>query len=223
MSDSRPNHRRKVSLATVIVLVLTTAVSTAVLAGHQFSDVPESNQFHGSISWMADNEITVGCNEAGTEFCPGDNVRRETMASFMRRFAQTFGAVSDTVTGLSDTLTVDSTTGVELASITVTPKAEANVVLNAHASLSKSTSAEGRYDIEIRSASCEGELISDIRWRGNMNTEASFQVLPVSLTGSGVVSADTTYVLCAAWGEGGPHPDLTVYQRSLTATWSPTS
>lgn len=50
MSDSRPTRSRKVSVVTDVVAVLVTAVSTAVIAGHEFNDVPESNQFHGSIS-----------------------------------------------------------------------------------------------------------------------------------------------------------------------------
>jgi hypothetical protein len=222
MSDSRPNHRRKVSLATVIVLVLTTAVSTAVLAGHQFSDVPESNQFHGSISWMADNEITVGCNEAGTEFCPGDNVRRETMASFMRRFAQTYGAVGDSVLDFDSEVTVDDSAAFEVGSVEVTPKAEANVVLNGHATLEKTTTAEGRYDVTIKRDDCAGQLLARGRWRGNMNSEASFESVTVAVTGVDVVSETTTYVLCVAHGEG-THPDVAVNFRGLTATWAPTS
>lgn len=224
MSDSRSPMNRKLSLTTVLVLVLTTAVSTAVIASHQFTDVPDSNQFHGSISWLADNEITVGCNPpANDEFCPSANVRRETMASFMRRFAQTYGAVGDGVFDFSSTVTIDDAASYEVASVEVTPKAEANVVLNAHVSLTQPTSTEGRYNIAIRAGSCSGETVGIARWRPNVNTEAAFHGDTISLTGHHVTSTDTTYVLCVEHGEGGGHPDVTANMRGLTATWAPTA
>lgn len=50
--------------------------------------MPDSNIFHDDIAWLADAEVTKGCNPpANDEFCPGDNVRRETMAAFMHRLA----------------------------------------------------------------------------------------------------------------------------------------
>ena len=61
----------------------------AVFASHQFNDVPNSNIFHTGISWMKDNNITVGCNPpANTNYCPDDNVTRGQMATFMKRFAE---------------------------------------------------------------------------------------------------------------------------------------
>jgi hypothetical protein len=40
-----------------------------------------------AILWLADTEITVGCNAAGTKFCPSNVVNRGAMAEFMRKFA----------------------------------------------------------------------------------------------------------------------------------------
>ena len=225
MSDKQSPRMRRLTLTTVVALALTTMVSTAVIAAHDFpGDVPDSNQFHGSISWLADNEITVGCNPpANDEFCPSDNVRREQMASFMRRFAQTYGAVGDSVLDFNSEVTVDDSGPFEVGSVEVTPKAEANVVLNGHASLAKSTSVEGRYDVTIHRDSCDGELLARGRWRGNVNSEASFEGVTVSVTGVDVVDAATTYVLCVAHGEGAGHPDVSVNMRGLTATWAPTA
>jgi hypothetical protein len=60
-----------------------------VWASHQFTDVPDSHIFHTGISWMKDNNITVGCNPpANTQFCPDDNVTRGQMATFMKRLAE---------------------------------------------------------------------------------------------------------------------------------------
>jgi len=221
MSDSRPNHRRKVSLATVIVLVLTTAVSTAVIAGHDFTDVPNSNQFHGSITWMADNEVTVGCNDAGTEFCPTDNVRRETMASFMRRFAQTFGAAGDQVTTTTSTVTIDSTTATEVASIAVTPKDEAYVTLNAHVQVEANINEEARFNAEIRRDSCSGTTVGSAGWRAEQDIGA-FPHDTISVTGFDTVDVDTTYVLCVS-KEAPGSGDGTVYRRGLIGNWGPTA
>jgi hypothetical protein len=64
-------------------------VPVAVLASHQFNDVPDSHIFHTGISWMKDNNITVGCNPpANTNYCPDDNVTRGQMATFMKRLAE---------------------------------------------------------------------------------------------------------------------------------------
>jgi len=80
--------RRWTLLLTVMATVLI-SVPTAVWASHQFTDVPDSHIFHTGISWMKDNNITVGCNPpANTQFCPDDNVTRGQMATFMKRLAE---------------------------------------------------------------------------------------------------------------------------------------
>jgi hypothetical protein len=57
----------------------------------QFTDLAPLDQTNTaryySILWLADTKITVGCNEDGTQFCPGNVVSRGTMAEFMRKFA----------------------------------------------------------------------------------------------------------------------------------------
>ena len=59
------------------------AFPLVALANHQFSDVPNSNPFHGSISTIAAAGITTGCG--GGRFCPKDAVTREQMAAFLGR------------------------------------------------------------------------------------------------------------------------------------------
>ena len=77
--------RRAVIAVAVGMLVL----PAAAWAGHQFTDVPDSNIFHEDIDWMADNNITLGCNPndnpANTKYCPDENVTREQMAAFLHR------------------------------------------------------------------------------------------------------------------------------------------
>ena len=61
--------------------VINDRMATAVIAGHRFTDVPNSNIFHGDITWLADHDITRGCNPpANDRFCPTRFVTREEMA-----------------------------------------------------------------------------------------------------------------------------------------------
>jgi S-layer homology domain len=76
--------RRLVRLLTALaVTVAVLAFPIWALASHQFSDVPDSNPFHGDISALADSGVTAGCG--GGKFCPKDLVTREQMAAFMNR------------------------------------------------------------------------------------------------------------------------------------------
>jgi hypothetical protein len=79
-------------------------VPVAVFASHQFNDVPDSHIFHTGISWMKDNNITVGCNPpANTNYCPDDNVTRGQMATFMKRLAENNVVDAATLDGLDST------------------------------------------------------------------------------------------------------------------------
>lgn len=73
---------RKATLAfvgTALALVLT----PSGLAGHQFTDVPDTHPFHAEISVFKDTNITSGCT--ATEFCPDNTVKRQAMAAFIDR------------------------------------------------------------------------------------------------------------------------------------------
>jgi glucose/arabinose dehydrogenase len=54
-------------------------------ATQRFADVPPSNIFYAFIEEMAVRQITVGCDQQGTIYCPGDAVTREQMAAFIMR------------------------------------------------------------------------------------------------------------------------------------------
>ncbi len=46
----------------------------------------DANSLHqANINIMAENGITVGCDASGNLYCPGDNVRRDQMATFLGR------------------------------------------------------------------------------------------------------------------------------------------
>jgi hypothetical protein len=73
--------RRVGILLATVALALT--VPLAVFAGHQFTDVPNSNIYHADIDALVDSGVTTGCG--GTRYCPSNFVTREQMAAFMNR------------------------------------------------------------------------------------------------------------------------------------------
>ncbi len=216
MSQNRPRRLKRMSVVTTLALVLTTGLATAVVASNVFTDVPDSNQFHSSITWMSENEVTRGCNPpANDEYCPEDDVSREQMASFMRRLAQTEGTVGDQVTDASENIAIDSDSVFEVARIEVTPKAEANVSLNAHATIGASAASFGTY--HIHQDGCGGPVVAAGSWQiDTADTESTFAV-----TGVDVVADATTYVLCVDRETG--QPAAVTSTRALTATWAPTA
>ena len=81
--------RKYALLVAAAVLGALIAAPIAVYASHRFNDVPDSHTFHNAIDWMADNNITVGCNPpANDRYCPDEYVTRAQMAAFMKRLAE---------------------------------------------------------------------------------------------------------------------------------------
>ncbi len=220
-APSLKRPRRSVVMTAVIALVI--GIPTAVIAAHDFDDVPDDHLFHQDIDWLFDNNVTTGCNPSsgGNLFCPDLEVDRGQMAAFMRRLAGTFGADGSQVTGTGDPITVSSTDRVELLSVSVTPEDEATVTLDAHVQIEVETGADGQFEVVIARDSCAGDIVGAGAWRIQQDTGA----LPsntISVTGFDVVSADSTYHLCAEKGAPGSL-DGTALRRGLTATWAPTS
>jgi len=84
---------RRIALGAVAVIVL---VPTAVIAaGGTFVD-DDTSPFEADIEWLADAEVTRGCNSAAGLYCPNDAVTRGQMAAFMHRFADYLGAIDGT-------------------------------------------------------------------------------------------------------------------------------
>jgi hypothetical protein len=193
------------------LIIVTTALVVAPVtawAGHRFGDVPNTNIFHGDITWLADNDITRGCNPpANTLFCPKDNVTREQMAAFMRRNAQTFGTA-----GFAEIETValgGFPSNVEVATVTVDPKATAGVVLNT--SVGFGGAGGSTVWLSIREGSCTGSQLAFADTRKETGTES------ISLTAHAIVSTATTFKVCA-----GASPSADAAFRVLTAFWAPT-
>lgn len=80
----RVTRQRRVALS-IVALAGLLLVPVGVFASHQFTDVPNSNTFHSSISKVKLAGITSGCS--ATKFCPNDSVTRGQMAAFLARSA----------------------------------------------------------------------------------------------------------------------------------------
>jgi len=124
-----------VTLAALVGALVATPI--AVYASHQFTDVPNTNPFHADITWLADAGITKGCSP--TEYCPKDNVTREQMAAFLKRFADN-QAASQThgVAGYVTELTLGNSDSVSPKTATVTCPA-GKVILGGGANIGSGT------------------------------------------------------------------------------------
>lgn len=101
----------------LLVALALIAIPTAVLAGHDFQDVPTTEFYHDPVSEIAEAKVTIGCNVERTNYCPDDPTTRGQMATFLSRGMGrvAFSGVGDTVpvTG------VDATTADQLNSVTI--------------------------------------------------------------------------------------------------------
>ncbi|MDF1596565.1 MAG: S-layer homology domain-containing protein [Acidimicrobiia bacterium] len=80
------------------------AMKLTPIVANRFSDV--SGTHAANINAIAEAGVTLGCNPAGTLYCPNDNVRRDQMASFLARATPT----TSTTTSTSTTTTSSTTT-----------------------------------------------------------------------------------------------------------------
>jgi hypothetical protein len=87
MEPAAPRHPRGryAGVAAAIVATAILSSATTVFASHQFNDVPDSNQFHDDIEWMADNGIADGFADGG--YHPNAAVTRQAMAAFLHRLS----------------------------------------------------------------------------------------------------------------------------------------
>lgn len=92
--------RRLLKAALILTIVGAVIAPIAVSASHTFTDVPDNHVFHDNIAWLADNDVTRGCNPpTNDQFCPNDNVTRGQMAAFMQRLSE--GKIVDAATAVA--------------------------------------------------------------------------------------------------------------------------
>ncbi|MDH3500507.1 MAG: S-layer homology domain-containing protein, partial [Acidimicrobiia bacterium] len=72
------------AVVAAVLVVTMPAVSQELPPGGTFVD-DDGNTHEGYIEAVAAAEVTAGCNEAGTRYCPSDAVTRGQMATFLAR------------------------------------------------------------------------------------------------------------------------------------------
>jgi hypothetical protein len=102
---SIPRTTRVRAALIAITATILLAAPVAVLASHQFADVPDSHPFHNDIDAIADAGVTGGCG--GGNYCPSSNVTRGQMAAFLNRL----GALGPGKTPVANAATSLSTDG----------------------------------------------------------------------------------------------------------------
>ncbi len=222
MSSPTPVRRGRLRWLLPLTLVMVLGIPISVIAAHAFDDVPDSNTFHDAIGWLADNEITLGCNPpANTEFCPTDNVTRQQMAGFMRRLAETSGNTGAQIVDFGSNVLISGTALVEVLSIEVGAKSERERVPRRSRDPGEVGPTEGRYEALIARGDCSGPVVGSGWWR-SLDATATFEADTISFTGFDVTTGPTTYALCVHEAVSSS-PDATASRRGLTATWSPTT
>jgi hypothetical protein len=184
-SGRRPSRRVLIALVG-LGAALVVAVPVA-WASHQFTDVPDSNPFHGDIAAISGAGITSGktCVPPGAPptYCPSEGITREAMAAFVHRgFGRTafnFGAEAD----IPDT-------GRDLAVVTIqvggvagnTQFVKLDGVVTTYAGGGSGCPCTGRYFITQDG----GGVVSFLRYNTNDDDELAFAGLDIE---TGAVSA----------------------------------
>lgn len=145
--------RRWWTRALLVTTVVAAVAAPAAWANHQFSDVPNSNPHHNDISTIATAGITTGCG-AGI-YCPDQFVRRDQMASFLRRGLGRGGVVQDAI-GVTATAPPDQV----LAQVSIDVPGNGFVLVNAATDYSISGAACNVVQRIIRPASGDASWYS---------------------------------------------------------------
>jgi hypothetical protein len=92
---SLPDGEHRVTVATTDALGRTTTVARTLVVAEaapatttapvrRFTDVQPGSTHDAAIHWLAEQQITGGCNPDGDRYCPSASVTRAQMASFLR-------------------------------------------------------------------------------------------------------------------------------------------
>jgi len=72
--------------ALILAVALLLVIPLAAYAGTVFDDVDDTSTHIDGITFMKDSGVSVGC-DASNNYCPGDNVTRAQMGTFMYRLS----------------------------------------------------------------------------------------------------------------------------------------
>jgi len=208
---------RRLALAAI---ALSAIAVPAAWANHQFSDVPTGSVHHLDISAIAGAAITGGC--APGLYCPAEPVRRDQMASFLRR-----GLGRAVVAGtMADVTLTGSFQDIESASITTGGATGGAGVVLATGDFSAFASAGALGD----AAAVEFRLVQDAGGQSSVGVTTLYPAAVVSTASASktwLFTVDTgvneTFHLQArlAAAFAGDFTDVSARVRSLTLLYVP--
>jgi len=108
----------RLGVVLVLTLVIASFSGVAGAATDHFTD-DNGNIHEANINYIADLGITLGCNAEGTLFCPGDDVTRAEMASFLARAFNLPAATQDYFTDDSGNIHEANINKIAAAGITI--------------------------------------------------------------------------------------------------------
>lgn len=207
---------RKRSIAFIAAMVIAVAVPLGVAATDAFTDVPDSNVHHDDIKWLKDAGVTLGCNPpTNTEFCPGDPVLRQQMASFMRRLAenQVVDAATAVVAGTAYEATRDgivditgtsSTDNTSIATLSDLP-AGAYVVTASWNANAHGVGASARVACVVSAGTGQARAIAHVE-----NPGAGQESMAATLTGE-IAEGETINLSCWRENASGDHSASSIH------------
>jgi hypothetical protein len=90
MMNARPAGRRlwllMAVMAVTVAALTATATVAAMAASDRFGDVAPGHPHEAGIGFAVDSGVTAGCGD-GSNYCPGNPVTRDQMATFLHRLS----------------------------------------------------------------------------------------------------------------------------------------
>lgn len=213
-------RRSWVKAAAVVAVLAAFVAPVTAMAVDQFTDVPDTNIFHSDIAWLADNDVTKGCNPpANDKFCPSSNVTRGQMAAFMKRLATGQVVDAGTLEGqTADDLTSDGFSIYYDAPVDITGNASVETVLELTDLPAGSYLIIGKAYLTNNGASPRGvvcELITAPAFDRILATVPASNFVPITLTVVRTFPSDggTAQLSCLDSGS----PDITANWIKITA------
>ncbi len=162
----------------VVACLAAVAIAAPASAADRFGDVAANSTHAGSIGEVADAGVTAGCRTG--RFCPGDDVRRDQMASFLART----GSRASFATNVAELSAANGYDGVP-ASVTVTSGAASGgtslVTLTGSITVYADTTTPG---VNVTSCPCEVEAFI-FRDGDAGQGPSSWTQLPGTIAGNG--------------------------------------
>lgn len=207
----------------VTTLVMVVALPMVALAADTFTDVPNSNVFHGNINNLYASRVTTGCG--GTNFCPKTEVTREQMAAFLNRGLPRAAGKGHTAATANE---VRTTATVETFTIRTGDVAGGTVFLLVTGDVSVTTSTNGTCPCGLRAQVWVDGVASQAAYTTITNTaapvlglSANWRMGNATVTSVFAVSSGATHTVDLRYDLTRTNAGVVSVQSNLSAVYAP--